>query len=291
LLSAFHTHHSSFTIPFFQTEKIATSFPGALPNNLFVDNLSDTLKEYGFYKRNTLLATSLCCDEVNRELEQGLKKNYGDHFSMGGLAGFPFGGVTAFGAMAHHIPNNGHCVVIFGPHVGVDNDGVFGKVNRRGRAESGACCGSATAAAAYVSGVHKGTCPRHNPPTEALDAQQTHVGNLLLPHAERLDLASEPTVELPKALYDAQKELMDCIVAKGCGEVAGDGMIALVGGIQINTPPGFQDYFVPLSFDLLDNKGNIIADLIVNIQLDRADDEIYLFIALAVVGFIFIWFS
>ena len=189
---------------------------------------------------------------------------------MGGLAGFPFGGVTAFGAMAHHIPNNGHCIVIFGPHVGIDANGVVGKVNRRGRADPGACCGSATAAAAYVSGVHKGTCSRRFLPTEALDAQQTHVGNLLLPHAERLDLASEPAVELPKALYDAQKELMDSIVSKGCNEVAGDGMIALVGGIQINTPPGTSDYFVPLSFNLLDNKGNVKADLIVKVLQDRS---------------------
>jgi len=37
------------------------------------------------------------------------------------------------------------------------------------------------------------------------------------------------------------------------GGVSGDGKIAVLGGIQINTPPSFSDYYLPLSFDLYDN--------------------------------------
>ena len=58
---------------------------------------------------------------------------------MGGLAGFPFGGVTGFGAMAHHIPDNGSCLVVYGPHVGIDSRGIVGTVERRGRKHGGAC--------------------------------------------------------------------------------------------------------------------------------------------------------
>jgi hypothetical protein len=31
---------------------------------------------------------------------------FGHHFNLGGLAGFPFAGVTGFGAMAHPIPDD-----------------------------------------------------------------------------------------------------------------------------------------------------------------------------------------
>jgi hypothetical protein len=84
---------------------------------------------------------------------------------------------------------------------------------------------------------------------------------LLLPHAARLAKSPEPNVELPLALYDAQKDLMDRIVAGGCGEVGGDGKIAVLGGVQINTADDESDYFLPLDFVIRDNKGALIKDL------------------------------
>jgi hypothetical protein len=206
------------------------------------------------------VATSLCCDEVNRPLEDELHKSFGDHFNMGGLAGFPFGGVTSFGAMAHHIPDGGSCLVVYGPHVGIDSSGKVGTVDRRGRNKGGSCCGSAVAAAMYVNSVMKGG-EKAKMPTDALDAQQVYVGAALLPHGERLEEANEPMAELPHAMFEAQDELMQKIIARGCQEVAGRGKIAVLGGIQINTPDGLSDYFLPLRFELLNNKGIMIEDL------------------------------
>lgn len=243
------------------TDKIAAAFTGALPNAELVAKVTGALAPHG-YGATSLLATSLCCDEVNRVLEKDFGKEYNDNFSMGGLAGFPFGGVTSFGAMAHHIPADGSCLIVFGPHVGVDSDGVVGKVNRRGREGSGACCGSAAAAAGYVGEALKsGNTGAPAPPSAPLDAQQSFVGALLLPHAQRLADAAEPEVELPYALYDAQKEFMNDIVSAACGEVAGDGKIALLGGIQINTAEGESDYFLPIDFEVRDNKGALITKL------------------------------
>jgi hypothetical protein len=194
-------------------------------------------------------------------LEQDLTKHFGQHFSMGGLAGFPFGGVTSFGAMAAHIPDGGSTLVVYGPHVGVDSTGAVGTVERAGRANGGACCGSAAAACGYATGVHSGSTPKMETSTDAVDAQQTFVSNLLLPHAERLVNAKEQMVELPMALFDAQKDLMGSIISKGAGAVA-DGKIALLGGIQINTPEGMSDYFMPLQFDVYDNKGTKLESLL-----------------------------
>ena len=190
---------------------------------------------------------------------------YEEPFVMGGLAGFPFGGVTSFGAMAHHIPDGGSCLVVYGPHVGIDPFGTVGKVTRRGRANAGACCGSAAAA---LGKIRKGamvpkqdSVPGQLPPTNSLDAQQAYVEAELAPYADRLLNADDRNVELPFALFDAQKKMMDSIVAQGAGEVGGDGKIALLGGIQINTPDGIDDYFLPLNFEIRNKKGELVTDL------------------------------
>jgi hypothetical protein len=220
--------------------------------------ITSTLTPYG-YGTSSLVATSLCCDEVNRALEHDLQQVFGDTFSMGGLAGFAFGGVTSFGAMAAHIPDGGSCLIVYGPHVGVDVDGKVGTVNRRGRANGGACCGSAIAAAIYVSTVQQGGVPKEIP-NDPLDAQQAYVSNMLLPYGERLEKAHEPMAELPYALFDAQDALMMKIVNKACGYVKDHGRIALLGGIQVNTPDGVSDYFLPLRFEIRDNRGSLVED-------------------------------
>jgi len=243
--------------------KVTSAFPKAMTNAELVSMVTETLKEYG-YGESSLVATSLCCDEVNRVLEKDFSKHYTDNFSMGGLAGFAFGGVTSFGAMAHHIPDGGSCLVVYGPHVGVDKEGNVGVVNRRGRAAPGACCGSACAALGHVSCVHKGEAKDVDASVfeDPVNAQQNMVGKLLMPHAERLVNAAQPMVELPHALYDAQKKLMDDIIAAGCQEVAGEGKIALLGGIQINTPEDETDYFLPLNFEVRSNKNATIKEII-----------------------------
>jgi hypothetical protein len=201
---------------------------------------------------------------VSRKLEEDFAPHYGPNFSMGGLAGFPHGGVVSFGAMAHHIPDGGSCLICFGPHVGVDADGKVGSVNRRGRAAPGACCGSAVAACGHVGSVHKGEAKPNDASLleNPVQSQQEMVNTLLMPYAETLAKASDPMVELPLSLYDAQKKLMDKIVAAGCQEVPGDGKIALLGGVQINTPEDGDDYFLPLSFELKSNKNELIQDLL-----------------------------
>lgn len=238
------------------------AYPGALKNSDLAKKVKKTLEKHGFTSSNTQLATSLCCDEVNRELDDEFRSIYGFNFSMGGLAGFPFGGITSFGAMAHHIPLEGHCLVIYGPHVGVDADGAVGKVNRRGRpGPSGACCGSATAAAGYVKGVVAGETKEAEPPTDPVDAQQYFVGAKLLPYGERIKAAEDASVEVPLALFDSQDEMMKSIVAAGCNEVAGKGLIALLGGIQINTPGENSDFFLVKTFEVMNNEGKVVESV------------------------------
>lgn len=243
-------------------DQIRQAFPGALPNQVLVEQVADLLENTHGFGSTSLCATSLCCDEVSRPLELDFAQVYTDSFNMGGLAGFPFVGTVGFGAMASHIPDGGSCLIVYGPHVGVDSTGAVGTTERRGRRSGGACCGSAIAAANYVASVSKGEmAPRPYPPQEPIDASQTFVQQMLLPHAERLEKAQSKMQELPYALYDAQKEMIEKIVADGCGAVSGNGKIAVLGGIQVNTPPGESDYYLPLSFDVYNNKGSKVDSL------------------------------
>ena len=167
---------------------------------------------------------------------------------------------TFYIQMAHHIPTGGNCAILYGPHVGIDADGVVGKINRRGREASGPCCGSACAAAGYVKGVMGGS-DKSTLPGDFLDAQQYWVGCELLKHGERLEKADEEMVELPLALFDCQNEVMHNIVAAASKETHG-GKIALIGGIQINTPAGVSEYFLPKVFEIIDTDGNLVESLL-----------------------------
>ena len=136
-------------------------FPGALSNDALEARVIYQLSKKGYRSDNTLLATSLCCDELARQLESDFVKVYGKNFNLGGLAGFPFAGNTGFGAMAAHIPDDGSVLIVYGPHVGVATTGGVGKVERAGIALVDNCCGSAIAASNYLKGI----CETGLPPT------------------------------------------------------------------------------------------------------------------------------
>ncbi len=250
------------TSPSTPFSKAVEAFPGALTNQELVQMIDATLAQAGYDKKKTLVAMSLCCDEVNRPLENDLSGVYTNNFNMGGLAGFPFGGAVAFGAMAAHIPDGGSTLMVYGPHVGVDSKGQVGTVERRGRANGGSCCGSAVAASNYVGSVFSGDAEKASIPDDPAAAQQAFVGEMLLPYAERLDKAESRMTELPYALYDAQTDMVGKIIAKSAAGVGEDGKIAVLGGIQINTPEGFSDYFLPLSFDLYNSEGSLVDSLL-----------------------------
>lgn len=131
--------------------------------------------------------------------------------------------------MASHIPDGGSCILVYGPHVGVDLDGNVGKVNRRGVEKSSTCCGSAVGATKYLSGVLEGSQDLMLPPTTAIDAQQTYVTNFLVPYASEIAAAKDPMVKLPFVTFKPIDNLMKGIVAKGASKVGEKGKIAMVG--------------------------------------------------------------
>ena len=205
-----------------------------MSNAELLDRVTVRLGRRGFGKDSTLVASSLCSDEVNRPLEDIFLKYYGQHFAMGGLAGFPFSGMTGFGAMASHIPDEGSCLLVYGPHVGVDSDGNVGKIIRRGKEKSGSCCGSAIAATRYLQQVLSGQGEILPTPSTPMDAQQTYVSNFLLPYASEITASKEPMVTLPYVTFRPIDNMMSGIVAKGSSKVGPNGKIAMLGGLQVS---------------------------------------------------------
>jgi len=239
---------------------VKKKFPGAISNTRLTKKVVAALEGKGFTPDNTLVATSFCADELARVLEDDFVKIYGQNFNLGGLSGFPFAGNTGFGAMSAHVPDDGFCLTIHGPHVGITQDGVIGKVERSGIALVDSCCGSAIAASNYLKGITDGSANINTGIQLFSDFQQGAVQELILPHGKRLNEADDRMKELPYALYDSQDVLVRDIIESGKGGIKQG--LALLGGIQINTGPDTDDYFHPLRFDYYDGDGNLVGSLL-----------------------------
>ena len=163
-----------------------------------------------------------------------------------------------------HIPDDGFCLIVYGPHVGIAKDGTVGKVERNGIALVDNCCGSAIAASNYVKGITEGGAVINMNIQQFSDFQQGAVQELILPHGKRLMDAKIRMLELPYALYDSQDVLVQEIVKAGAaGTKKG---VAILGGIQINTGPDTMDYFHPLRFDYMNSKGEVVEDMLKKIK-------------------------
>mmetsp|Transcript_7037 Transcript_7037/g.15190 ORF Transcript_7037/g.15190 Transcript_7037/m.15190 type:complete len:300 (+) Transcript_7037:60-959(+) len=239
---------------------VKNNFPCAITNSALTKKTVAALEKRGISPSNTLLATSLCCDELARVLEDDFNQIYGNNFNLGGLSGFPFAGNTGFGAMAAHVPDDGFCLLVHGPHVGISQGGVIGKVERSGIELVDNCCGSAIAASNYLQGITSGGAAINANIQSFTDFQQGAVQELILPHGKRLSDANDRMKELPYALYDSQDILVREIIHDGSGGIKKG--LALLGGIQINTGPDSDDYFHPLRFDLYDENGDVVENLL-----------------------------
>ena len=242
--------------------QLAQLFPGARSNRQVVRRVSHVLRRHGCPPQSTLLATSLCSDEVNRPLEEELERVYGtSYFRLGGLAGFPAAGVTGLRALSSHVPEDGICLLVYGPHLGIDRSGRVGSIQRRGQHHTTSCCGSAKAAVQTVLQTATATRSTRTPrPVDPLEVQQQHVESLLLPRSDRIRAAPEPMAEASLCLFEAQSRELDELWTR-LPETSV--LFAFLGGIQVNTPTEESDYFVPLRFEMMrDRIGGTSIDLL-----------------------------
>lgn len=148
-------------------QAIQHHFQGAIREEAFVKRTYANLNDLGFYNYNTLSCVSLCRDEMcspfldeidslwkapfmNIKDDVGKAETLYTHsFCLSSLAGMLFLGVTGMKAAVSHAPidNNGRQKFVFFafPHIGINDKGVLGEVERPGHERPTTACGALVA--------------------------------------------------------------------------------------------------------------------------------------------------
>jgi hypothetical protein len=231
-------------------------FPGALPGEAVHRRSMQILQKYGFKVENTLLGTSFCPDEINNQsdcLAVYLQDYWGEVFPMGGISGTPFTGVTGFAAFSSHVADEGNILVAFGPHVGISEEGEVGKIERNGQANISSACGAVIGAYnACRCGWTTGSIDE-----SSYDMQMDFCKRQIAPHADAIARTENPMAALSHQSYQMVKNSM----FNSVNTKFGNGYLCLLGGIQVNMPPGIPDHFYPVTFELR-REGEPTIDLI-----------------------------
>jgi len=264
--------------PDFDTS-VRTFFPGAIPNSVVNLRVTKKLKDRSYRPYNTILGSSLCSDEIDStslSLVQNLQRSLtlvkdGGVFNLGGLGGVPFVGKSGFGAFLSHVPTSGKVVILYGPHVGISNEGVVGKVERVGQSNPSGSCGAGVGAYKAIKAGGRG-------PNDKFDYQEEFIIDELTPKLQTLleqqknSGAVNGFVNQNTAIAAVTCNMFDIVndVMEGQMEAAWSkpgfwdkiSEVTLLGGIVVNRGHGAglvggDDYFQPLQFKSINKNGEV----------------------------------
>ena len=160
------------------------------------------------------------------------------------MAGLPFTGETGWSAFSSHCPKDGNIVIMFAPHVGVNNSGVVGSVRREGQENCSSACGAAIGAYAAI----KNDMSNGNFKKGYKDHQMDCIKHLLVPHINEIRHAEDEQVALAYKMYNIiEKYLEDIIHYKWMSPKS---KLAIIGGVIINCDGPGTDRFLPLKFEI-----------------------------------------
>jgi hypothetical protein len=217
-------------------------FPGALPGDAVMARCAAALESFGVTSDNVIYGQSICPDEINNEpgdLSQLMTSYFGNCFPMGGIGGAPYVGKTGFGAFSGHVPDDGHVVILFGPHLAISEDGELGMYLRDGQCKHTSACGAVLAA--------YNQCKSDTPLAfDVNDMQQSWLREKIVGHMDAIDAHEEPLQELMHKAYESVRDKLLAIV----NTKFGSGKLVLLGGIQLNMPQPSVDHFLPLMFQI-----------------------------------------
>ncbi|MEI6362649.1 MAG: hypothetical protein WCP95_10990 [Actinomycetes bacterium] len=118
---------------------------GSVPVDDFITWSEWALMRVGFRPSNTLALVGVCRDELMADFDDSVEAVWGKPFDVGALAGMVLVGSTGLRAALSHVPGEDgrHRFVAFCfPHIGVDEDGTIGRVQRRGMSRETTACGA-----------------------------------------------------------------------------------------------------------------------------------------------------
>ena len=187
--------------------------------------------------KSTIWATSFCSDEVNNLFSPFYDLFAGPGpFMLGGISGLPFSGITGMQAFLSHAPSHGAVLILYGPHIGISEDGKIGEVNRQNQFASSTCCGSLVAA---LDSLER---DEHLPMDNPLDYQQARVIEHLFNKRETILESKFPLKEATDVAY---QEIHDKLynILRAIKPQLTDIKLYLIGGIVINTDWMIEDFF------------------------------------------------
>lgn len=209
-------------------------------------DLRNSLSNRGYTTANTIFASSIAPSQslfVDNMMDAwGL--TWRNHYNLGGLGGVPFYGTSGLDSFLQNLPAAGNAVIVFGPHVNVEQDGTVG-VKMAGddlKAVMDAYRDKLRSEMTTSLGAQENfimssleTKLREFPPIPGSDAL-AHVTNLMF--------------FVIKDFLQKQVDVMEQsdTAWNGASEVA------LVGGVIINTVDGTNNHFHPMSFEIWDGR-------------------------------------
>src|SRR5262245_50803401 len=199
-------------------DHVTRNFPGAIPLSDLRARVRRWLQDdFGSRPETTLLATSLCADDIIASKDLG--RDVWGPFSAGGLAGLPFGGLTALSAYAHHIPKHGTALIVYGPHIGITRNGELGKMLRPGQASLTSACGSLMGA---LDRLRAGVVAPTTLDAASDDLQQERLLQLLAPGRTRILQSALPVKEITEVAYELSHAMIQRLIERVRGRFAGE---------------------------------------------------------------------
>lgn len=228
-------------------EALQKYFPGALPGAAVHLRSKTILEEkFAMNSSNSLLGTSFCPDEINNnefDLPTLMRNYWGNVFPMGGIGGSPYVGETGFKAFSSHVSEDGNIVVVFGPHVGISEDGTVGAYQREGQSAMSTACGA-------VVGAYNACLAAGGDPAIDEDIYDMQMDEIKAEFAKQAKAISETENPMASSAYAAFYMVLDRI-RKVVNTNFGSGKLVLIGGIQVNMPHGLMDdHFLPIVFEV-----------------------------------------
>ncbi|MFX1237726.1 MAG: hypothetical protein ACFFAS_16515 [Promethearchaeota archaeon] len=231
-----------------------------------IQELNIALIDKGFHKTNSRLVFSVCSDDCNRlaereTVEKALTKIFNREFHLGGIAGYPIGGVSGIIAASHHPPDvlsleglkerNGNLIFFASPHIGVIKRETitYGSFVRPGQQKPTASCDAmmgflnALKMAQSSNGLSGESNDLDIDPSKTIIYEQ-----LIDNYSERLDALLElndinqQVIELFKINHDLVETALLRMIDEFKKREHFSGKIVLISGITINISD--KDYFV-----------------------------------------------
>jgi len=215
-------------------QTLSKTFPKAIDFKDLTTVTKDVLSSVGLTTNNTLFGNCTCRDEINQYDIEKLAAIWGENFDLAGLGGYPSAGITGFSAYNHHVPDRGYQFILYGPHIGLDEEGILGKVHRIDMEHETSACGSLIGFLEKIK-VDSSYQPSYNP----LDPEQYLVEKALILHQEEIISSNDPILTLTQKMY----EIIDQRIEEILNTLDSDLAHVLLGGIMINTPHKYTDWF------------------------------------------------